>query len=257
VEEDITFHDQVGYWLWEPATGLVQQTLAIPRGQVLLASGHAKPDDAAIVVTATRGVELGERGVYGPGVDLHDDVVRVPLLVKLPRGAFAGTRVPWQVRAVDIAPTLVEAAGLRIPGAWQGEPLVDDWFEDDLARLRPPAVEPDEAAPAFHPPGWADHPGSRPALVEQKGRSGVLLVVRDGGLKLARLRGGIVPTSTCFDLLADPTEAHPRPSDDIRCRRVDIADALLDGWSGVRPPPTPVEDPPIPEERSGSSMEVR
>ena len=22
-EEDITFHDQVGYWLWEPATGLI------------------------------------------------------------------------------------------------------------------------------------------------------------------------------------------------------------------------------------------
>ena len=24
-EEDITFHEQVGYWLWEPATGLVMQ----------------------------------------------------------------------------------------------------------------------------------------------------------------------------------------------------------------------------------------
>ena len=43
-EEDITFHDQVGYdWLWEAATGLIMQTLAIPRGQVLLASGQAKP----------------------------------------------------------------------------------------------------------------------------------------------------------------------------------------------------------------------
>jgi hypothetical protein len=55
VEEDITFHDQVGYWLWEPATGLIQQTLAIPRGQVLLASGQGQPDDSTIVVTATRG----------------------------------------------------------------------------------------------------------------------------------------------------------------------------------------------------------
>ena len=44
-EEDITFHDQVGYWLWEPATGLILQSVTIPRGQVLLASGHAKPDD--------------------------------------------------------------------------------------------------------------------------------------------------------------------------------------------------------------------
>jgi len=54
-EEDITFHDQVGYWLWEPATGLVLQTLAIPRGQVLLASGQATADASRMVVTAERG----------------------------------------------------------------------------------------------------------------------------------------------------------------------------------------------------------
>ena len=54
-EEDIAFHDQVGHWLWEPATGLVIQTLSIPRGQVAIAAGQAKPDDDRIVVTAERG----------------------------------------------------------------------------------------------------------------------------------------------------------------------------------------------------------
>jgi hypothetical protein len=54
-EEDITFHDQVGYWLWEPATGLVLQTLAIPRGQIAIASGQAAPDAERLVVTAERG----------------------------------------------------------------------------------------------------------------------------------------------------------------------------------------------------------
>jgi hypothetical protein len=54
-EEDITFHDQVGYWLWEPATGLVLQTIAIPRGQVAIASGQASPDATKLVLTATRG----------------------------------------------------------------------------------------------------------------------------------------------------------------------------------------------------------
>jgi hypothetical protein len=54
-DEDATFHDQVGYWLWEPATGLVLQSLAIPRGQVALAAGHAKPDDTRLVLNATRG----------------------------------------------------------------------------------------------------------------------------------------------------------------------------------------------------------
>ena len=54
-EEDITFHDQVGYWLWEPATGVVLQTVAIPRGQVAIAAGQANPDADQIIVSAKRG----------------------------------------------------------------------------------------------------------------------------------------------------------------------------------------------------------
>jgi hypothetical protein len=54
-EEDITFHDQVGYWLWEPATGMILQSLTIPRGQAVLAKGQAEPDAMSLVVTAERG----------------------------------------------------------------------------------------------------------------------------------------------------------------------------------------------------------
>ncbi len=54
-EEDITFHDQVGYWLWEPATGLVLQSLTIPRGQAVLAAGRSAPGDDRLVLTAKRG----------------------------------------------------------------------------------------------------------------------------------------------------------------------------------------------------------
>lgn len=53
--EDATFHDQMGYWLWEPDTGLVLQSLAIPRGQVALAAGRATPDADRLVLTAERG----------------------------------------------------------------------------------------------------------------------------------------------------------------------------------------------------------
>lgn len=53
-EEDITFHDQVGYWSWEPATGLIMQSLTIPRGQAVLAAGRAS-EDGTITVRATRG----------------------------------------------------------------------------------------------------------------------------------------------------------------------------------------------------------
>ena len=53
-EEATTFHDQVGYWLYEPATGLILQTLSIPRGQTALAAGRAA-DDGSITVRAKRG----------------------------------------------------------------------------------------------------------------------------------------------------------------------------------------------------------
>ncbi|MCU0734161.1 MAG: heme-binding beta-barrel domain-containing protein [Methylotetracoccus sp.] len=39
-----TFHDQVGYWFWEPATDTVIQTLTIPRGLTAMASGKATAD---------------------------------------------------------------------------------------------------------------------------------------------------------------------------------------------------------------------
>ena len=55
LDEPMTFHDQVGYWLWEPATGTVMQTLAIPRAQVALASGKAAPDARRFTLRAERG----------------------------------------------------------------------------------------------------------------------------------------------------------------------------------------------------------
>jgi hypothetical protein len=53
-----TFHDQVGYWLWEPAAEAVTLTLAIPRAQVLLASGPATADATDFELTATLGSEV-------------------------------------------------------------------------------------------------------------------------------------------------------------------------------------------------------
>jgi hypothetical protein len=52
-----TFHDQVGYWLWEPAANAVTLTLGIPRGQVLLASGAADATSTDFELSATVGSE--------------------------------------------------------------------------------------------------------------------------------------------------------------------------------------------------------
>ncbi len=50
-----TFHDQVGYWLWEPARNRIIHSLAIPRGQVVMAVGEAEPDATEFEVHAAEG----------------------------------------------------------------------------------------------------------------------------------------------------------------------------------------------------------
>ena len=50
-----TFHDQVGYWLWNPVEGTVTLSIAIPRAQVALASGHVAADATTFTLRAERG----------------------------------------------------------------------------------------------------------------------------------------------------------------------------------------------------------
>ena len=52
------FHDQVGYILWEPETGKIYMTLAIPRAQIAMAEGTAKPGDKEIVLRAEAGSDV-------------------------------------------------------------------------------------------------------------------------------------------------------------------------------------------------------
>ncbi|HIJ38579.1 MAG TPA: FABP family protein [Rhodospirillaceae bacterium] len=56
-----TYHEQVGYWLWEPAASLVHHTLTIPRGQVVLATGKAAADASRFEVAA----RLGDEAIGG------------------------------------------------------------------------------------------------------------------------------------------------------------------------------------------------
>ena len=50
-----TYHDQVGYWLWEPATETVMHSLTIPRGQTVLAAGKASAGAKQFTLKAERG----------------------------------------------------------------------------------------------------------------------------------------------------------------------------------------------------------
>ncbi len=50
-----TYHDQVGYWLWEPATNTVIHTLTIPRGQIVMACGMASAHATEFELVASAG----------------------------------------------------------------------------------------------------------------------------------------------------------------------------------------------------------
>lgn len=49
------FHDEVGYILWEEATGHVIRCFAVPRGIAILAAGEAQPDSKRLEFSAESG----------------------------------------------------------------------------------------------------------------------------------------------------------------------------------------------------------
>jgi len=88
-------------------------------------------DDALVIVTTDHG-ESFERGVLGHGGEaLHEAVIRIPLVIKLPRQR-AGQIITIPTSQADIAPTVVDlvrgftlptAEGRSLRGALTGNPL--------------------------------------------------------------------------------------------------------------------------------------
>ncbi len=122
-----TFHDQVGYWLWEPAAHTVVLTVAIPRGQVVLAGGHAEPDATEFEVRA----ELGSE-VYG--------ILSNPFLDR----AFRTVAFRMRVTVHDDSTwSYEEHTMMEVPGR---EGLVDHVDRNTLRRIGDPTPNPLAAA---------------------------------------------------------------------------------------------------------------
>jgi len=81
-------------------------------------------DNAIIAVMADHGEALGEHGEHHHGIFLYDETIHVPLLFKMPGQRFGGKRVDGRVRLVDVAPTILEEAGVAVPTAMQGASLL-------------------------------------------------------------------------------------------------------------------------------------
>jgi arylsulfatase A-like enzyme/Flp pilus assembly protein TadD len=82
--------------------------------------------DTAIVVMGDHGEGLGDHGESSHTLFVYDSTMRVPLLLRAP-GVPSGIKVERQVRSVDVAPTLLELAGLVPDGPMDGTSLLGAW----------------------------------------------------------------------------------------------------------------------------------
>jgi arylsulfatase A-like enzyme len=75
-------------------------------------------DDAVVVVTSDHGEGLGDHGEQEHGLLLHEEVLRVPLIIKLPRNLSGGQHARALVQHIDLVPTILDLAGApKAPGA--------------------------------------------------------------------------------------------------------------------------------------------
>ncbi len=81
-------------------------------------------DESVLVVTADHGEAFNEHGTIFHGEHLHEELVRVPLILHLPGDRESGRRIDDLVELIDLYPTLHELLGLPIPPNLQGESLL-------------------------------------------------------------------------------------------------------------------------------------
>lgn len=112
------------------------------------------PDNTMVVLTADHG-ECFENGIWFEHADcLTEPGIRVPLIIRYPEGRAAGEQIPVQTSIVDIAPTVLRAAGIAIPEGLSGRPLQDHaeledrgvlvqypFFQPSAAERRPARLE--------------------------------------------------------------------------------------------------------------------
>jgi arylsulfatase len=174
----------------EPAPSRVEELHDLYRQDVRYLDGYLERlvdrlkqdglyDRSIVAVTADHGEEFHEHGGWWHGTALYDEQVHVPLIIKRAQEPEPGRHRSDVTRSVDIGPSLVAAAGLRVPDAFQGI----DVFSGSV---------------------------DEPVLAEEDLEGNQLTSIRSGDWKLITAnrdnpRG--LPAVELFDLHADPREA--------------------------------------------------
>ena len=84
------------------------------------ASGKA--EDTLVIYTTDNGYFLGEHGWYDKRF-MYEPSLRIPLVMRYPRAGFSGKVSGEMALNVDIAPTILDFAGIDIPREMQGRSL--------------------------------------------------------------------------------------------------------------------------------------
>ncbi|MEZ4325884.1 MAG: sulfatase [Polyangiales bacterium] len=81
-------------------------------------------ENTLFVITSDHGEEFEEHGSWGHGHSVYQELLHVPLMIRWPGVAPAGTRIPDVVTTMDIAPTMLEALGMPSPPDFEGRSLL-------------------------------------------------------------------------------------------------------------------------------------
>jgi arylsulfatase A-like enzyme len=143
-------------------------------------------DRTAVIVTSDHGEAFAEHGMIRHGFELWEELVRVPLIVRVP--GVAARHIQTRRSAIDLAPTILDLCGVPAPAgndanALDGTSLVPDFFA--AAGTEPPA------RPVFIDMAAGPNNADRQALID-----GSKKLVASGGRPLS-----------LYDLDADPGEA--------------------------------------------------
>jgi len=142
-------------------------------------------ENTLVVVTSDHGDEFFEHRGKGHGHTLFDEVIKVPLIMRLPGRIPPGSRVESQVRQVDIMPTILGLVGR--PELAKGSDGLDltAWLVT------------------------GEEPPRRTATSRLLHANGEYVSIRTNASKLLVHRSGTTEEVTLFDLKTDPAEKNP------------------------------------------------